>query len=63
VILDDRVRADLAATTRFSDIRLMKETDSTNRVVAALAEAGASEGVVVAACSGPGGWKAPATTW
>src|ERR1700739_1157355 len=49
VILDERVRAGLAASTRFSDIRFLEETDSTNRVVAELAAAGAPEGLVVAA--------------
>ena len=36
-------------TTRFGDIRLLEQTDSTNRVVADLAASGAGEGVVVAA--------------
>jgi len=49
VIIDERVRADLAASTRFRDIRLLEVTDSTNRVVSELAEGGASEGIVVAA--------------
>lgn len=49
MILDGRVRAELAAATRFADVRLMDEVDSTNRVVAELAAAGAPEGVVVAA--------------
>ncbi|MGH9114974.1 MAG: biotin--[acetyl-CoA-carboxylase] ligase, partial [Acidimicrobiales bacterium] len=48
VILEERVRARLAEATRFSDIRLLEVTDSTNRVVAELVEAGAPEGVVVA---------------
>lgn len=49
MIIDERVRTDLAATTRFGDIRLLDETDSTNRVVAELAASGAAEGIVVAA--------------
>jgi len=67
VILDERVRAELAATTRFADIRLMNEVDSTNRVVAELASAGEPEGLVVAAdfqSAGRGrldrGWEARA---
>lgn len=49
MLLDERVRADLAASTRFSDVRLLDVTDSTNRVVAELAATGAPEGLVVAA--------------
>jgi BirA family transcriptional regulator, biotin operon repressor / biotin---[acetyl-CoA-carboxylase] ligase len=49
VILRDRVRAELAAGTRFSDIRLLEVTGSTNRDVAELARAGAPEGVVIVA--------------
>ena len=49
VIIDERVRAELASTTRFHDIRLLETTDSTNRVVAELARAGVPEGVVVCA--------------
>ncbi|MGH9056928.1 MAG: biotin--[acetyl-CoA-carboxylase] ligase [Acidimicrobiales bacterium] len=48
VMLDERVLARLAASTRFSDIRWLEVTDSTNRVVAELAESGSPEGVVVA---------------
>lgn len=48
MIIDERVRADLAASTRFGDIRLLEVTDSTNRVVAELARAGGEEGIVVA---------------
>jgi BirA family biotin operon repressor/biotin-[acetyl-CoA-carboxylase] ligase len=48
VLIDERVRAGLAASTRFSDIRLLEVTDSTNRVVAELAASGSPEGVVVA---------------
>jgi BirA family biotin operon repressor/biotin-[acetyl-CoA-carboxylase] ligase len=44
--LDSRRR--LATTTRFTDIELLAVTDSTNRVVAARAAAGAPEGLVVA---------------
>ena len=49
MFIDERVRTDLAASTRFGDIRLLEETDSTNRVVADLAASGAAEGIVVAA--------------
>ncbi len=44
-----RVRAHLAATTRFTEIDLLDVTDSTNRVVMERAAAGAPEGLVVAA--------------
>ena len=47
--ISERVRADLAASTRFGDLRLLEVTDSTNRVVSELAESGAAEGLVVAA--------------
>jgi BirA family transcriptional regulator, biotin operon repressor / biotin---[acetyl-CoA-carboxylase] ligase len=49
VILDERVRAELAAATRFTDVRLLEVTDSTNRVVAEQAASGSPEGLVVAA--------------
>ena len=49
MIISGRVRRELATSTRFSDIRLIGSTDSTNRVVADLAAGGAPEGVVVAA--------------
>ena len=49
MFIDERVRADLGATTRFNDIRLLDVTDSTNRVVADLAAGGAPEGLVVSA--------------
>ena len=49
MFIDERVRADLATSTRFSDVRLLEVTDSTNRVAAELAAGGAPEGVVVAA--------------
>jgi BirA family biotin operon repressor/biotin-[acetyl-CoA-carboxylase] ligase len=45
VILEERVRAGLASTTRFTDIRLLDETTSTNTVAAGLG----TEGVVVVA--------------
>jgi BirA family transcriptional regulator, biotin operon repressor / biotin---[acetyl-CoA-carboxylase] ligase len=48
VILEERVRSGLAADTRFRDIRLLDQTGSTNDDVAALAAAGAPEGLVVA---------------
>jgi BirA family transcriptional regulator, biotin operon repressor / biotin---[acetyl-CoA-carboxylase] ligase len=48
VILEERVRSGLAADTRFRDIRLLDQTGSTNEDVAALAAAGAPEGLVVA---------------
>ena len=44
-----RVQGHLAATTRFTEIELLDVIDSTNRVVAARAAAGAPEGLVVAA--------------
>jgi BirA family biotin operon repressor/biotin-[acetyl-CoA-carboxylase] ligase len=44
-----RVRAALAAETRFGDIRLLDETGSTNDVVAGLAAGGSPEGLVVSA--------------
>lgn len=47
--LDPDSRRRLATTTRFTDIELLAVTDSTNRVVAARAAAGAAEGLVVAA--------------
>jgi BirA family biotin operon repressor/biotin-[acetyl-CoA-carboxylase] ligase len=49
VILDERTRARLAGETRFSDIRLLDEIDSTNRYLLAQAAAGAAEGLVAAA--------------
>jgi BirA family biotin operon repressor/biotin-[acetyl-CoA-carboxylase] ligase len=49
VILDERVRSSLAAETRFNDIRLVAQTGSTNDDVAALAAAGAAEGLVLSA--------------
>jgi BirA family transcriptional regulator, biotin operon repressor / biotin---[acetyl-CoA-carboxylase] ligase len=45
----ERVRGRLPPTTRFTSIELLDVTDSTNRVVAARAVAGAPEGLVVAA--------------
>ena len=47
MILEERVRTALGAETRFRDIRLLDETGSTNDDVAALAAAGAAEGLVV----------------
>lgn len=49
MLLDERVLASLASETRFRDVRLIRETGSTNRLVAELAAAGAPEGVVVSA--------------
>jgi BirA family biotin operon repressor/biotin-[acetyl-CoA-carboxylase] ligase len=49
VQLDERVRYQLAAETRFRDVRLMDVTDSTNRVLSEAAAAGAAAGVVVVA--------------
>ena len=49
MIIDERVREELAASTRFSDIRLLDVTDSTNRVVAELAGSLGGGGIVVAA--------------
>lgn len=49
MIIDERVLADLASSTRFRDVRLVEVTDSTNRVVSELAGGGAPEGIVVAA--------------
>ena len=47
--IDERVRGVLAATTRFTDIRLLDSVDSTNRYVRDAALAGAPEGLVVTA--------------
>jgi len=49
VILHERVRADLAASTRFRDVRFVDVIDSTNRAVMDLARAGEPEGLVLAA--------------
>jgi BirA family biotin operon repressor/biotin-[acetyl-CoA-carboxylase] ligase len=49
VLIEERVRRRLSATTRFTDIELLEVTDSTNRLVAARAANGAPEGLVVAA--------------
>lgn len=49
MIVDERVRARLASRTRFRDIRLLDDVDSTNRLAADLAGAGAPEGLVLAA--------------
>jgi len=63
----ERVAAELAATTRFGDLRWLVETDSTNRVVADAARCGAAEGLVVVADHQTAGrgrlgrrWEAPA---
>lgn len=45
----ERVRGHLTATSRFHDIEVLEVTDSTNRVVAGRAAAGAPDGLVVAA--------------
>ncbi len=47
MILDERVRAALAAETRFQDVRVLESVGSTNKLVAALAARGAPEGLVV----------------
>lgn len=67
--LPRRVAGELAAATRFGDVRTLAETDSTNRVVADLARAGAAEGVVVVADHQTAGrgrlgrrWDAPSGT-
>ncbi|HEY3811278.1 MAG TPA: biotin--[acetyl-CoA-carboxylase] ligase [Acidimicrobiales bacterium] len=49
MILDPDARRRLATTTRFTAIELLEVTDSTNRVVAERAAAGAAEGLVVVA--------------
>lgn len=49
MIIEQSVLADLAASTRFRDVRLLEVTDSTNRVLLELAREGAVEGTVVAA--------------
>jgi BirA family transcriptional regulator, biotin operon repressor / biotin---[acetyl-CoA-carboxylase] ligase len=48
VILDERVRAELAAATRFRDVRFMPVVGSTNRMVLDMARAGEPEGLVLA---------------
>jgi BirA family biotin operon repressor/biotin-[acetyl-CoA-carboxylase] ligase len=48
VIIDERVRAGLADSTRFRDVRFVPVVDSTNRMVVELARAGEPEGLVVA---------------
>jgi BirA family biotin operon repressor/biotin-[acetyl-CoA-carboxylase] ligase len=65
--IDERVLADLAATTRFGDVRLLPAVDSTNRYVRDAAGAGSPEGLVVAADHQTAGrgrvgrsWDAPA---
>jgi BirA family biotin operon repressor/biotin-[acetyl-CoA-carboxylase] ligase len=49
VIVDERTKQLLAASTRFADIRERPEVDSTNRHLMDLARSGAPEGVVVVA--------------
>ena len=49
MFIDERVLTNLGESTRFSDVRLLESTDSTNRVVADMAADGATEGVVVSA--------------
>jgi BirA family biotin operon repressor/biotin-[acetyl-CoA-carboxylase] ligase len=49
VLRIERVRGHLAPTSRFNDIEVLEVTDSTNRVVAGRAAAGAADGLVVAA--------------
>jgi BirA family biotin operon repressor/biotin-[acetyl-CoA-carboxylase] ligase len=49
VLIAERVRGHLSATTRFGEIEVLDVTDSTNRVVAERAARGAPEGLVVAA--------------
>ncbi|HUJ66947.1 MAG TPA: biotin--[acetyl-CoA-carboxylase] ligase [Acidimicrobiales bacterium] len=49
MILPERVRAELAASTRFRDVRLVEVIDSTNRAVIDRARAGEPEGLVLAA--------------
>jgi BirA family biotin operon repressor/biotin-[acetyl-CoA-carboxylase] ligase len=49
VMIDERVREELAGSTRFGRLVLLGSTDSTNRVVAEMAAAGAPEGTVVVA--------------
>lgn len=65
----ERVRATLAATTRFDDVRHFDEIDSTNTWVREQADAGAPEGLVAVAehqSAGRGrlgrSWEAPAGT-
>jgi BirA family biotin operon repressor/biotin-[acetyl-CoA-carboxylase] ligase len=49
VIVDERVRRRLAAATRFGDIRIFAEVDSTNRWLLERASEGAGEGLVAVA--------------
>jgi BirA family biotin operon repressor/biotin-[acetyl-CoA-carboxylase] ligase len=49
VLIPERVRELLGPSGRFTEIDVLSVTDSTNRVVAGRAAAGASEGLVVAA--------------
>jgi BirA family biotin operon repressor/biotin-[acetyl-CoA-carboxylase] ligase len=63
VILDERTRQTLAATTRFRDIRELGEVDSTNRYLLDLARGGAPEGVVVVADFQTAGRGRRGRTW
>lgn len=47
--LPGRVLSGVATTTRFAEVRHVAETDSTNRVLAAAAVAGAADGLVLVA--------------
>jgi BirA family biotin operon repressor/biotin-[acetyl-CoA-carboxylase] ligase len=47
--VDERVLTDLAATTRFADVRLLDSVDSTNRYARDAAASGTPEGLVVVA--------------
>jgi BirA family biotin operon repressor/biotin-[acetyl-CoA-carboxylase] ligase len=49
VLIAERVRDRLGPATRFTEIETLRSVDSTNRLVAARAAAGAEEGLVVAA--------------
>lgn len=48
MLLDERVRADLATRSRFRDVRLLESAGSTNQLVAEAAAADAPEGLVIA---------------
>ncbi|MCU4185711.1 biotin--[acetyl-CoA-carboxylase] ligase [Acidiferrimicrobium sp. IK] len=59
----ERTRADLAATTRFGDIRYFEEIDSTNRWLREQADAGAADGLVVVADHQTAGRGRLGRTW
>jgi BirA family transcriptional regulator, biotin operon repressor / biotin---[acetyl-CoA-carboxylase] ligase len=63
VIVDERTRRTLAATTRFDDVRELEEVDSTNRYLLDLARRGAPEGVVVVADFQSAGRGRRGRTW